>query len=423
MQQQSDTDGDEEVGRDADDREPAVYDAVTVGGGLAGAALARRLATAGARVLVLEKERLFRDRVRGEVLVPWGCAEARELGLFDLLDEGCGHELRFWDVFFDGMQLAHRDLIETTPMQMGVMTFFHPEMQQLVLDAAAEAGADVLRGATVTGIEPGDPPRVAFSADGETHEVFARLVVGADGRNSAVRRWAGFAVERDPQRRFFAGVLLDGVGSPEDAMQSRFAPSRGLISYLFPQGGGRCRAYVGYHAASDFEALSGAGDVPRFLATQRELAVPDEYLQGATAAGPLATFDATETWVEEPYRDGIALIGDAASTSDPTWGQGMSVAMRDVRVLGDLLAADESADTAGRAYAEARRAYHSALHRCDNWYTDLFLDIGAEADERRSRALPLIAQDMTRVPDAPISGPELPSDEATRQRFFGEIEA
>jgi 2-polyprenyl-6-methoxyphenol hydroxylase-like FAD-dependent oxidoreductase len=48
-------------------------------------------------------------------------------------------------------------------------------------------------------------------------------------------------------------------------------------------------------------------------------------------AGPLATFDATDNWVEHPYANGVAPIGDAASTSDPTWGQGMSLALRDVR--------------------------------------------------------------------------------------------
>jgi flavin-dependent dehydrogenase len=41
------------------------YDLITVGGGLAGAALAGALAERGARVLVLERETKFKDRVRG----------------------------------------------------------------------------------------------------------------------------------------------------------------------------------------------------------------------------------------------------------------------------------------------------------------------------------------------------------------------
>ena len=52
------------------------YDVITVGGGLGGAALASVLARNGLRVLVTERERQFKDRIRGEVMWPWGVAEA-----------------------------------------------------------------------------------------------------------------------------------------------------------------------------------------------------------------------------------------------------------------------------------------------------------------------------------------------------------
>jgi 2-polyprenyl-6-methoxyphenol hydroxylase-like FAD-dependent oxidoreductase len=45
----------------------------------------------------------------------------------------------------------------------------------------------------------------------------------------------------------------------------------------------------------------------------------------------------TETWVDHPYRDGLVLVGDAAAASDPTWGQGLSLTSRDVRVLAEKL--------------------------------------------------------------------------------------
>jgi len=51
------------------------YDIITVGGGLAGATLAKAMAENGARVLVIERERQFKDRVRGEGTFPWGVAE------------------------------------------------------------------------------------------------------------------------------------------------------------------------------------------------------------------------------------------------------------------------------------------------------------------------------------------------------------
>jgi 2-polyprenyl-6-methoxyphenol hydroxylase-like FAD-dependent oxidoreductase len=69
------------------------YDIITVGGGLGGATLAKAMAEHGAQVLVLERERQFRDRVRGEVIAPWGVAEAQELGIDMLLRSSCGQDL------------------------------------------------------------------------------------------------------------------------------------------------------------------------------------------------------------------------------------------------------------------------------------------------------------------------------------------
>ena len=124
-----------------------------------------------------------------------------------------------------------------------------------------------------------------------------------------------------------------------------------------------------------------------------------------------------------PYRDGIALVGDAAATSDPTWGQGMSVTLRDLRLLRDELLATEDWDRAGHAYAERHDEFHRHVHTADGWYTDLFLDVGPEADALRARALPLILTDPTRIPDTPLGGPEITADEAARRRFFGEEDA
>ena len=59
---------------------PQAYDIITVGGGIAASAFARAMCQRGARVLILEKEARFKDRVRGEGTVPWGVAEACEAG-------------------------------------------------------------------------------------------------------------------------------------------------------------------------------------------------------------------------------------------------------------------------------------------------------------------------------------------------------
>ena len=60
-------------------------DVVVVGAGIAGASIAAVLARAGLEVLLLERQRAYRDRVRGEYMAPWGVLEARALGLETVL--------------------------------------------------------------------------------------------------------------------------------------------------------------------------------------------------------------------------------------------------------------------------------------------------------------------------------------------------
>jgi menaquinone-9 beta-reductase len=115
-----------------------------------------------------------------------------------------------------------------------------------------------------------------------------------------------------------------------------------------------------------------------------------------------------------------SIIGDAAAASDPAWGQGLSLTLRDVRVLRDSLLADEKWELAAGAYANAHDGYYKALHTWEGWYTSFFFDRGEQADARRTKAMPLIMEDPSRVPDHLFCGPDLPIDDSVRCRFFGE---
>src|SRR5713101_3613094 len=179
------------------------YDLVTVGGGLGASALARAMAERGAKVLVIEQERRFRDRVRGEYICPWGVAEARDLGILEILRRSCASELPWADLGF-----GPRNLVETTPQQLPGLSFSHPEMQETLLAAAENAGAVVRRGVSVQQIEPGPRPRVMTMQNGHAETISARLVTAADGRNSVARKWLGFTTKMSGDPFLFSGVLL-----------------------------------------------------------------------------------------------------------------------------------------------------------------------------------------------------------------------
>jgi menaquinone-9 beta-reductase len=397
------------------------YDIITVGGGLGGAALGRSMAERGARVLVVERETTFKDRVRGEGMTPWGCGEARELGIYDLLTGSCGHEVPWWDNYIGPMQIAHREMASTTPQGMPTLAFYHPEMQQTLLDAARTAGAEVRCGAKVTSLTPGKSPRLTVeNVDGTREELSARLVVGADGRGSLVRKWAGFTEQKDKDRLLISGLVLENSSVPSDTVRLVNDLATGRAAIIFPQGNSRVRAYF-VCPTSDGLRLQGEKDIQRFIDESIAVGMPREYFDGARPAGPLATFDGADCWVDHPYRDGVALIGDAATSSDPSWGQGLSLTVRDARVLRDALSRVDDWDAAGHAYAAEHDRYYGILHTVEDWLTQFFYETGPGADARRARAFPLIAQDPMRIPDAMFSGPDQPVDDSMRQKLFAEI--
>ncbi|HLK04922.1 MAG TPA: NAD(P)/FAD-dependent oxidoreductase [Candidatus Acidoferrum sp.] len=390
------------------------YDIITVGGGIAASAFARAMAQRGARVLLLEKETRFKDRVRGEGTVPWGVAEARELGLLELLRADCAHNVPFVE---GGM--GPRDTRSTTPQGLPTLTFAHQEMQETLLAAAENAGAQVRRGATVERIEPGTTPAVVVTGS-NSNRISARLVVAADGRGAPSRKWVGFTVTEQTHDYYMAGVLLSDVCSPPDTMYFVFNPQFGMCIGLIPLGKNRHRAYYMYPKTTKHR-LQGTEMLDLFLSESARCYPPlADYYAAVKCIGPLASFDVSESWVEHPSRDGVVLLGDAASTSDPTYGQGLSFALRGARVLRDELSANSDWTTAANQYAEKHRGWRGACCTVEGWFRTLFQDPSSQSAALRERAMPLIAQDPTRVPDHIFSGPELPVNDTVRARFFGE---
>ena len=398
------------------------YDLIIIGGGVGGSALAASMAAAGARTLVLEAEESFRDRVRGEAVMPWGVAEARLLGLDGVLEQAGANPLPFWDSYQGADRSGHRDLTRTTRVKEPVMACYHPVLQTALLKYAEESGAEVWRGARVSGLsvatESSGPGVHGGRGDVELN-LSCRMIVGADGRGSPTRGWAGFQIHQDPERNLVSGVLMDRVALPDDATHAWLDTGKGHFILNFPQGEGRARVYLCY-AAGSAKRYSGADDIQAVLNQCIASGVPAEVYENAIPAGPLATFDGRTTYTETAYKDGVALVGDAAANTDPTWGQGLSMALRDARVLKDHLLAHEDWDEAGKAYSEAREQHFGVVHAMENWQTQLLMDTGPEADALRSQAMRSWREDRTRNPDTFLSGPGEPLGERDRRRFFGD---
>jgi hypothetical protein len=89
-------------------------------------------------------------------------------------------------------------------------------------------------------------------------------------------------------------------------------------------------------------------------------------------------------------------------------------------VLRDRLLATDDWDAAAHACAREHDAYYGALHRVQSWLMLLMYETGPAADARRAHVFPNLAKDPGRAPDMQGLGPETPSDEAARRRFFAE---
>lgn len=288
-------------------------------------------------------------------------------------------------------------------------------MQSQLIGLAAEAGADVKRGEAVTGVTRGND--LSVTLQGGT--VFrARLVVGADGRQSQVRKWAGFNVSRDPSRLLITGALLTNMPIEDDTIHTFSPSSFGQSVLLFPLGSERVRGYFITARRDEHLRPSGAGHLPAFVRYCVETGVPHDWFHGIGLGGPLATFEGADAWVDHPYHEGIVLVGDAAAASDPSFGCGLSLSLRDVRTLRDLLLGTDDWDSAGLQYAAAHDRYYGSLHTIESWMTQIQYGLGPEADRMREHALPQLAK--WGGPSFAADGPDFPTDEGTRRQLLGE---
>jgi 2-polyprenyl-6-methoxyphenol hydroxylase-like FAD-dependent oxidoreductase len=313
-------------------------DIVIVGAGIAGGALGTVLARAGFEVTLLERENSYPDRVRGEFMAPWGVTEFAKLALLQPLREaGALFTISKCNIPYDenfAPAEAEARALDLTKMHsegLGGLCLGHPATCDIFAKLATAAGATLLRGAGDISVTSGSRPLVSCTHDAAKVEFQPRLVIGADGRNSSLRKDLGFKVNADEPRTLLGGMLVKGVPSwPRDI---QVIGVEGRFHFLvFPQGDDLLRLYGCYQFA-DKSRFDGPTRRAKLIdAFSKLTCLPyAEAIAASTPIGPFNSFSNEDHWIDDPTCPGVALIGDAAGHNDPIIGQGLSIALRDVR--------------------------------------------------------------------------------------------
>jgi 2-polyprenyl-6-methoxyphenol hydroxylase-like FAD-dependent oxidoreductase len=404
------------------------FDVIIIGGGIAGSALAGNLARSGLSVLLLERETKFTDRVRGEWMAPWGVAETKKLHLYDKLMAAGGNHITK-AVNYDELLTPEQALANSMPLDSmhpdapGPLCIEHVSIQEIAMQFALDSGALVKCGVKKIVANAGATPRVEYSDGGTQFTKTCRLIVGADGRSSTVRRQLGLQLDEREIDHLISGLLIDGAeGWPSDVQSLGKA---GDVMYLvFPQGGGKIRLYVDY-ALADRGKYSGEQGARNLLKAFDTPVLPDgHYIANARPIGPCQAFPSQDASLDDPYVAGAILIGDAAGYTDPIFGQGMSIALRDARIVRDLLLGnDDWSVSTFAAYGLERNERMRRIMRMTHFATTLFARFDPQSIENRARAMQRMAEDpkLGAIVACAFTGPEVIPAECFTDDYYDRV--
>ncbi len=307
------------------------FDAVVIGGGPAGSVMAWLLAKQGARVAVLERARFPREKVCGDFVEPGGLAILDQLGVLEQIAARERLPIDQTRVYF-GPRLAYQGAIPYYPKAPAAFPYGlivpRAELDALLLDAAAGAGARILSPVEArTFHREENLTRIEAKAGDATVTLRARLLIGADGAQSRVARFAGLARTERRHIGVARRVYLEDIdvehGEAAIWIDPEFAPGYG---WMFPMPGGR--ANVGVGLCSYISDGFGIGVRATFeQAIERLRLRHPGCARARIASRPLGGVVKTYAGIDRNHFDGGLLIGDAGSFVDPVTGEGMTHGM------------------------------------------------------------------------------------------------
>ncbi|HTJ75803.1 MAG TPA: FAD-dependent monooxygenase [Acidimicrobiales bacterium] len=339
----------------------ARYDAIVVGARCAGAPTAMLLAQKGYRVLVVDRASFPSDTVSTHVIHAPGVAALRRWGLLEkVVASGCP-PIDTYSFDFGPFTIAGRPRPHD-----GISVAYAPRrtiLDKVLVDAAAAAGAEVRERFTVEDVVVDDGAVVGIrghAAGGQPVVERARVVIGADGRNSHV------AAAVQPEQYHEKPQLLWGYytywsGLPVDGFETVVRPHRGWAAA--PTNDGLTMLVVGWPNA---EVAAYKADVEaNYLATLEMAPAFAERVRAATREDRFYG-GGVPNFFRKPFGPGWALVGDAGYTRDPITAQGISDAFRDAELcsaaLDDSLDGRRPFDAAMGGYQSARDAQVTGIY-------------------------------------------------------------
>jgi menaquinone-9 beta-reductase len=284
-------------------------DIFIVGGGPAGLAAAIAARDRGFRVLVADSSLPPIEKPCGEGLMPDALSVLRRLGVTVPAE----HSFPFRGIRFLGSGTSV-DASFPSGSGRGVRrTILH----QAMIERATEAGVSFLWGARVSGI--GD---AGVTVNGNT--VPCRWIIGADGQNSLIRRWAGLDHYRHHSRRF--GFRR----------HYRVAPWTDCMEIYWGAG---CQMYVTPVSADEVCAAVISRD--RHLRFDQALRTFPELITRLSESAPVGAERGAMTAfssLRNVVRGRVALIGDASGSVDAITGEGLCLAFQQAIALASALA-------------------------------------------------------------------------------------
>lgn len=304
------------------------YDVVIVGGRVAGAALATHIARRGYSALVVERATFPSDTLSTHLFQRSPSLDS--LGVTDRLLATGAPLLTEFRLHLDALDLSleHPDL--------AMLNIRRRVLDPILLSNAQEAGAEILTRARVIGLLRDGPFVTGVrlrDADRNEIDVRARVVVGADGRNSTVGRLVGARrYNVTDSERAGACAYYEGV-EPSHAFHF-FA--QGPNFYLGASTDSGLFLAIALWSRKDYERYkSPSGDgFEASMATCKPMA---KLLAGARRTRPPLFISRWQGYFRESAGPGWVLVGDAGHFKDPTPGQGISDAFRQAERLAELV--------------------------------------------------------------------------------------